>query len=273
FIKIVNRAIKEGAAKWTRWLDAPVKTEKDGREVTTDPEGMKYVLDMLLMEAGVDIAFHSFVHFALCDDNKIEEIDLVGKFGKQSLKAKTYIDCTGDADMAVLCDLDFLSASVGAISPGVRIGGLDTKIVREQEKARVEKHGICEPLEYEEGGFNTFGWLSLRGEGSERLYDATHVKNVCKLTIEDLTKAEIYGRDIMHRAVKKLRGREGSGYENAYITGTGTHLGLRKSRVPLTQYYMSDEDMNCDFPDSIAIGGDVASDYGYIKIPFRTLLP
>lgn len=262
FSKITDRAIKEGFAEWTYWGqrvphdDCPLQ-----REVTVDPEGFKYVLDQLLAEAKICPYLHAYADVGLCDAEKLSCISLTGKFGEHWLRGDIFVDCTGDADTAEWGGMDFLR-SAGGTTFGVRLGGLDVKEIKKQKP---------EILEIDDIIFNTDGWLSIANENTERFYDGGFVKGADALTVAGLLKTETAGRCVAQKAVEYLRKKKG--YENAYIVSIGTHIGHRKTRALFNQYHLSNEDRDVDFPDSIAIAGDVTHDYGYMKIPYRALLP
>ena len=263
FTKITDRAIREGFAEWTKW-NVRLEDKSLGREVTVDPEGFKYVLDLVTLEAGVELRFHSYGHNINFDNiknpKKIQEVNIIGKFGVQTIEGKTFIDCTGDADTAAWCELDYIKGY--GVTIGVRFGGLDvSKIALEDIKT----------IEYGDSSFNPYGWTSIFNDNTERFYDGGHITGIDGLKAEDATWAEITGRATAQQALKDLKSKPG--YEDAYIISTGTHIGQRKTRAPFNQYHLSDLDENKDFKDSIAVAGNVMVDHGYMKIPYRALLP
>ncbi len=141
FSKITDRAIKEGFAEWTKWNE-PITERKFGRECTPDPEGFKYVLDMLMHDAGVHVMLHSHVNHAAMELGKIvSRVRIEGKFGSHYIEGKTFIDCTGDADMAEYCNMGYLQTNSGAVSVAVRLGGLDVATIKKEEASRKKKEG------------------------------------------------------------------------------------------------------------------------------------
>ncbi|MFH1759626.1 MAG: FAD-dependent oxidoreductase, partial [bacterium] len=257
------RAIREGFAEWTKW-NVRLEDKSLGREVTVDPEGFKYVLDLVTLEAGVELRFHSYAQNINFDDlenpTRIQDINTLGKYGHQQFHGKVVIDCTGDADTTEWCGLDYIKGY--GVTIGVRFGGLDvSKIVEEDIKT----------IKYGDSSFNPYGWTSIFNDNTERFYDGGHIDGIDGLDIEDATWAEITGRATAQQALKDLQSKPG--YKGAYVISTGTHIGQRKTRAPFNQYHLSDLDENKDFKDSIAIAGNVMADHGYMKIPYRALLP
>ena len=68
-----------------------------------DTEQMKLMLEQLCVDAGVKILLHSRVVAAhVNDDKQLTHVIVENKSGRQAIAAKTFIDCTGDGDLAAL---------------------------------------------------------------------------------------------------------------------------------------------------------------------------
>jgi len=261
FSKITDKAIKEGFAEWTKWN---MHVKSGGREVTIDPEGFKWVLDRYVVASGVELHFHTF---AMGYD---DGISLVRKAGLAKVSGKLIIDCSGDADTAVWFDFDRIKEY--GITMGVRIGGIDGK---RYPPANTKEEYIT--LEYPEGKFPTYRWMSIKNI-NEGFNDAGHIEGICIEDPGDETRAELMGRSLAQKAIKDIRKQPG--YENAYIISVGAHIGHRNTRQIFPQYHLSGADLVLEpyagktaFPDTIAIAGLVALDYGYMPIPYRAMLP
>lgn len=70
-------------------------------------EDLMEVYDSFVEESGADVLFGGTVCGAVKNKTGIEYIEVAGKFGIKAFKAKTYIDCTGDADLAAFSGLDY----------------------------------------------------------------------------------------------------------------------------------------------------------------------
>jgi len=67
-----------------------------------DIEIFKLIVYELLQEAGVDIMLNTFFSEAVMDDDKgIKYVVVENKSGRKALKAKIFVDCTGDASLAI----------------------------------------------------------------------------------------------------------------------------------------------------------------------------
>jgi len=277
FKKIADRAIKMGHAVGTKW-NRECKP-KDAREVTIDPEGFKHVLDTVVLEAGVDLylrAFASRVYYDEGTETRPESIGgimILGKQGAMTIEGHTFIDCTGDADTAEWLGLTTMQPFVdGPVTMSIRIAGVD------RSKAQFDKDNPPPPdIKFEGGKYTTVpdrlpisGWMDIKNKTGE-YYDCMAIVGVQGLTYHDQTIAEVRGRQLAHEAIVQLR--KIPAYKNCYLVSTGTLLGSRKARMVITQYYLTDEDENQNPYDSIAIAGNVMTDYGAMKIPFRCLKP
>ena len=68
-----------------------------------DAEIMKLVLNRMIIEADIDILFHTYAASVnKKNDSIIESISIVNKSGHSDMKGQIYIDCTGDADVAYM---------------------------------------------------------------------------------------------------------------------------------------------------------------------------
>lgn len=81
-----------------------------------DAEGMKLELEEMLLESGVQILYHTMLAGVSVKDDKIESIKVCNKSGLTNIKAKIYIDATGDADLSAWSGVDF---TVGRASDGL----------------------------------------------------------------------------------------------------------------------------------------------------------
>ena len=256
-------------------------------------EYMKIVLDRMAIQAGV----HVLLHVTLCDVEKegetLRSVTVVGKSGKIRLGARYFIDCTGDADLAVMAgcptrlgrDSDHLCQPMTLC---FRVANVD------MEKFRANRDKIT-PL-----------YQKLQKEGKIRnpredvlFFDTLHedvlhfnTTRVIKLNPVDpfdLTKAEMEAREQMLEMFEMLKNNI-PGFENADITMSGPQIGVRESRMIIGEHVLTVEELKActRFPDAIAAGNydvDIHSPDGagtshyyfkegeYYTIPYRSLLP
>ncbi|MCS7252585.1 MAG: FAD-dependent oxidoreductase [Armatimonadota bacterium] len=83
-----------------------------GSFVGFHPEAKKVVLTKMAFESGVDLKFLTLAVGALAqqagDVKRLKAIEAVGVDGSFTLRAHSFIDCTGDGDVAALCGAEFI---------------------------------------------------------------------------------------------------------------------------------------------------------------------
>jgi flavin-dependent dehydrogenase len=74
-----------------------------------NPEGMKFVLERMLVEAGGEVLYHSQFVAPVLEGKRVSSIVVHNKDGLSTLEAKCFIDSTGDADVCVRAGAPFIS--------------------------------------------------------------------------------------------------------------------------------------------------------------------
>lgn len=229
-----------------------------------DEELLKYVYDVLLTDAGVDILYHSYVHSVIKDNDRIESLGVVSKKGVEYFSARNFIDCTGDADLAVMAGVPF---EVGrpedgltqAMTVSFRMGNVDKKEMIGTGNLRAAR-ALVEPY-FQEALFK--GELYYPYRNFIHFYDyprpgilhfnMTRISEVSGLSSEDLTKAETEGRRqaflIGNWLIKST-----PWFKDAYIEKVACQVGVRETRHIRGLYTMEKEDIteSRKFIDGIA---------------------
>lgn len=68
------------------------------------PEAMKFLLEEMCLEAGVDFLLHTRVTAAYKEKNRLTTIVTESKSGREAWKAKAFVDTTGDGDLGALAE-------------------------------------------------------------------------------------------------------------------------------------------------------------------------
>ncbi len=76
-----------------------------------DPTALAYILDNLATEAGVTCLFNATLIGASRNDRRVESIDVATRAGHTKLRAKTFIDCTGDAELSYYSGAELMSGN------------------------------------------------------------------------------------------------------------------------------------------------------------------
>lgn len=229
-----------------------------------DPEILKRVLDNIICESGSDILFHSMavdVEMA-SGEKRLDTITVCGKNGMEKLKAKYFIDCTGDADLAAYAGAEFeYGDENGGVQAGTlcfRVAGIDTKRFMEYAEREGENGNLsvaCEKAKRDgkfPKGETKVGGIALQAEGVAGL-NFGHVYDLKPLDPWDLSRAELEARRHLPEYMDFLR-EYVPGMEHCVLVASGPYLGIRESRRICGEYTLTKEDyMNrADFDDAIA---------------------
>lgn len=257
-------------------------------------EYLKIVLDELAKKYGVEVLFHTQVIGAAATDGNVESITVTNKNGVSTLKAKVYIDCTGDGDLFAQagfayevgdgngnCQPMTLCFNVGGVPYGDRHYVEVRREVRELYKEWQAQGKIKNPRE------DVLIFHSILPNTLH--FNSTRIIKKSPLNAEDLTKAEIEAREQMLELFNFLKDNFQL-FKDSYLINSAPVIGVRESRRLIGEYQMTAEDvLSCrKFEDGIARGnypvdihnpngtGTILQNLpfdGYYTIPLRALIP
>ncbi len=216
-----------------------------------DPELLKITYFEMLEEAGADVLLYSFIHDVVTEGDKIVGVALLGKQGVEYYGAKVVIDCTGDGDVAYRAGARYTKGheESGKMQPATlmfKVGGVDY--------SRAVFPGSFETLvDTPKGELQALAKKLLpKPAGHVLLYKTTlpgvvtcNMTNVIEIdgtSSVDLTRAEITCRKQMLPIVNFLR-EYVPGYENCYILGAASFMGVRETRHFAGKYTLTAEDI------------------------------
>ena len=79
----------------------------DPRSRAFDPEVMKYVMDEIALEAGVELLYHTTFIGAVVSNRYVRAILIHNKSGLSMVTGRIFVDATGDGDLAVSAGAPF----------------------------------------------------------------------------------------------------------------------------------------------------------------------
>ena len=189
---------------------------------------MKVTLDQLTAEAGVQTLLYTRAIAVVTKTGRpwrneprqtIAGVVMHNKSGLQMVKAKTYIDCTGDADIAAWSGVPF---EIGRVEDG-----------ETQPMTMCFRMGGCtfnggSIMDYPgmEDFWASYAWNPNPGEVTLNM---TRVKGFSGINGEDLSQATIAGRQAVMEAVEALK-KNVPGFENAYLIDMPAQIGVRETR-------------------------------------------
>jgi hypothetical protein len=291
--------------------DSPFYDNKPGRLkeydwVPIDPEVLKRVAERLVVESSCNILLHTVVTDVVMEDHNLSTIKIHNKGGNFTLKAKYYIDCTGDADLIALSGGGYeYGDKDGLVQAGTlcfRIANLDTERFMAYAKECGEDGNLNVAVKKakEKGEFieeeRYVAGIALQADGVAGL-NFGHVYHLNPLDAKDLTRAELEARAKLPKLMDFLRSYV-PGAENAVLVSSGPTLGLRESRRIVGEYRLTGLDYynRATFEDTIARYSypidihaatpdqdDYGTDREYVtsryqegeaySIPYRSLIP
>jgi hypothetical protein len=266
-----------------------------------DDEGMKLVLDEMMLDHGVDLLLHSTLVGVQMDAapvstgaRTIASIQTVGKSGRIDLEGKVYVDSTGDGDLAVLAGapVEMGRAQDGLCQPMTlcfRIGGVTGDLpIRELRKELTDIYLKAKAS----------GEIDMPRE--DILIFATMVPHIIHFNTTrvlqrdatdtlDMTAAELEGRR-QTAALLDLFRKHSPHFKDAYLVKMAAQIGVRESRRVMGDYVITVDDVleAVKFEDGIARSRypvDIHSPTGegtviqrlppgeFYEVPYRCLLP
>lgn len=214
-----------------------------------NPEELKIELDEMVLEAGITPFLHTQFCAPVVKDGVLEAILIENKSGRGAIRAKMFIDASGDGDLAARagCETYFSSHSQPATTCAI-VSGWDTLNLDAPYPSVIAQHAA------EYGLPAGFAWGCHVPGSPNYLLAGTRVHGSNPTDANDLTKAEMEGRrqvrailDILRRASPEAR---------IALAALPSRIGLRESRHVRCGYQLTGADVLTGrrFPDAIANG-------------------
>lgn len=234
-----------------------VKEDVDGKTMWNyiDKNISPLAMEDLCLDAGVKILYHHSVADVIMNGSDIDYLVLFSKSGFTAVKAKIFIDCTGDADVAAKagCDVE-IGGPTGYCQPMTLCFKL-SNIDKDKLPSRAEITEIYNEaktrgeIDCPRGDVLYFHWL----EDDIIHFNTTRVVMKSAIDGDELSDAEIDA----HRQVKEYLNffrKYIPGFEKAKIFSMGSHIGVRESRRIKGHGWLTRDDFvnQTKFADSIA---------------------
>ncbi len=212
------------------------------------PGELKVVLDELVVESGVVPHLHTCFTRPLVEDGKLTGVVVEDKTGRGIIRAKQFIDATGDGDLCARLGLP--TYRYDAILPPTTCAFIDRWPASDAPNigAMVRRHGAERGLE------PGFVWGAMLPGTDVHMLAGTRVPDVDCSTAADLTRAEIEGRRQVRAIVQLLRERRPE--LRAALLDFPSTIGVRDTRHVRCRYQLQGDDVLAGrrFPDAIANG-------------------
>lgn len=222
------------------------------------PETLKWMGLKMLEEASARMLFHSWCVGCVVQNGRIDSVIIESKAGRQAIKAKIVVDCTGDADVAAFSGAPYTKGDDDGKMIGVTMMFMMSSL--NEEKFKSGKPLTDPPRRMGRRITSIYpGHLNVWG-GKIDAIDGTDPR--------DLTRAENELRKQVFEWAFWAK-KDMPGCEDAYISMTSPQLGVRETRLIMGEYRLSkaDWDARTMFPDHIGFA------YESKSIPYRSILP
>lgn len=271
-----------------------------GTGITYLADHLKVAWERLVTEAGARVLLHALLQEVEVHDGRAETIVVATRAGLARVRARVYVDASGDADLTAFGGFGFETA--GELEPAqtltttFRLANVDVE--RRRAIPKEELHRLMSEAA-ESGGYDL-----PRREGSDHITPVDGVTATIMTRLPSfrrepdgrivnatdpwfLTEAEIAGRRQALEYVRFLRDRV-PGYERASLVSLGTQIGVRETRRVYGDYRLTGDDVlgARQFGDGIGLCGAPIEDHrpglgttweylrdgAAVGIPYRSLI-
>jgi hypothetical protein len=228
----------------------------DAESMTYEPEGMKLLLEEMLVEAGVKFQLHTRVAAAYRDGQRLSTIVTESKSGRQAWRAPVFIDTTGDGDLGALagCEWEIGETKECPCQP-MSLNALlvvkDAEALREfvrmdkqspDENDGRKKDRIRQEIE-RTGHFPSYSKPTLwQVRDNLILAMFNHEYGTKPFDAAAVTEATVRARAEMNKMILGLR-KLGGPWEGVQIAATAEQIGVRDGRRIRGRYVVSQADV------------------------------
>ncbi|NLG48699.1 MAG: FAD-dependent oxidoreductase [Chloroflexi bacterium] len=270
-----------------------------------DPEVFRWVAVDTCLQAGVRLLFPTVAEDVRAEAGHVEALVVWNKAGRRVIRARQFVDCTGDGIIAAAAGaptIRFKPGDPGAYSAGftfrlcnVDLGAMEADLERRgmiTQLAHAVKPGMSQPdlvrlainmRPLREAGVDKApgGFLSSSVRPREITYcNCINYGPNDGLDVEALSDAEIVLRGKMFDVVEVFR-KHIAGCENCYPAGATPSVGQRRALAIRCDYELTAEDciQARQFDDQIGCFAfidnprDFVQNGGAYGIPYRALIP
>lgn len=246
-----------------------------------DPDMTKLEMQRMLEESGAEILLHTFITGLNVVDGDVRSIRAVTKGRELTLRAKTFIDTTGDADIAWRAGAPIQpnrkngQLTTQPLTMNVRLSRVDWAPIRAyilenpdefHHETLFEDLKNGEPLTAVSGYFSMVkaGAAELRIPRDRLLFFSGNQPDECYVNTSrvtqrdgsdgiDLSAAELEGRSQVERLATWLK-KNIAGFENSFISCIPTQIGVRETRRIEGDYILNQDEVvsGARFDDAIA---------------------
>ena len=239
--EVIERLEKRAAVQNT--------TNSPSSAFNLNTEELKIELDTLLTESKVKPLLHSFYVAPYLEEGRLEAVIIENKSGRGAIKAKVFIDATGDGDLCYQLGMDHYTAQ------GLQPPTTCAKIYLGEQLQSFDYRKALSKQGSEFGLREDWGWRTfVPGLPNTFMHAETHVFGANCAIATQLTDSEIEGRRQV-RAFMDLMRKYGP-QDTISLAALPSTIGIRETRHIKARYRLTENDIltGVRFPDAIANG-------------------
>lgn len=205
--------------------------------VSINPEQLMTVYDDLVVASGAEVLFFSrLAAVEMKSDDTVDAVIIANKAGLTAFKAKIFVDCTGDGDLAVWAGAHyFMGDSSDQIQKSTlcfSVANVDSYGYANSpnlywENADSPIHAALQSGKYPLIDRHTCN--NFTGPGVVQ-FNAGHIDTADTTDPWQISQAMIQGRKVALEYLKMLKDYQPQVYGNAVLVKTASLLGIRESR-------------------------------------------
>ncbi|MBN2583479.1 MAG: FAD-dependent oxidoreductase [Planctomycetes bacterium] len=229
--------------------------------VPIDPEALKIVYDNLVAETGVTVRFMTVLAAVQCaEPGAVSTLIVADKTGLAALRARVYVDCTGDGDLAAWAGAEFeIGGPEGDLQPATHcfaLGNVDEYAYRsgpglhgmnrESPIYEILKCGRYPSIPDSHLCNNLVGPRTVG-------FNAGHLWNVDNTDPASVSRALPEGRKMAAAFRDALAEFHPRAFASSFVAATGSLMGVRETRRIVGDYVLTVDDYKArrSFPDEI----------------------
>jgi hypothetical protein len=298
--EMVERLTARGGA--TGYAEMDIHYDYDSVCTAIDTEMYKLNAHEMLDEAGVYVCVNTLLAGAVVEGKRVKGVILESRSGREVIFAKSFVDCTGYADLAAHAGAEYTEPNDYAVVNSMGLGNVDIekyyKYLADQNAVGQLAYGVRSgepgqiirlgsegsngyPEEFVKGAREIgMSAISTTTQDNYLMFIKMNMKLSKSPTDRDtVAKAELELRKRMQKGAELFRDHI-PGFEKAFITRTTPSLVIRQGRLITCDYDISHDDVLnvVHFDDDVFVYGfhDNAprfqiKDGGSYGIPYRAL--
>lgn len=224
----------------------------DESRVYIDTERLKLVMLEMLLDAGAEILFYTFLCDAVTEEGRVTGVTAVNKGGRFCLAADVVIDATGDGDIACRAGVAYHVGREqdGKMQPATvmfKVGGVDKdravllgSFESRYQTERGELQALAKKLLPHPAGHVLLYPNPLPGIVTVNMTNCVQIDGT---RAEDLTRAEITCRRQIY-AIEAFLREYVPGFENCFVVTSASLVGVRETRHFVGMQTLTEEDIS-----------------------------